>query len=321
MVFKKLVRKIALSSVVALVAIPAAGQDLMARQAPVDQRSKAVDPVALQSVMNRENSENPSSDLYEEWENRRTHAVYELPDVYKINLQGFHMPTSSRVVTSGFGRRWGRMHKGLDIKVYIGDTIRAAFSGKIRIVRYEPRGYGNYVVIRHNNGLETVYGHMSKHLVKENQMVRAGQAIGLGGNTGRSTGSHLHFETRLCGVALNPALMFDFANQDVTCDVYTFRKNGNGSTYSAPNRQQAKTTQNASPAPKANDAQTTNSPKSNEPVASSKNSDYRWHTVAAGESLESIAQTLGLSVEELCRMNEIGRFTPIRKGQHLRYKN
>ena len=116
------------------------------------------------------------------------------------------------------------MHKGLDIKVYIGDTIRAAFDGKVRIVRYEANGYGNYVVIRHNNGLETIYGHMSKHLVAENEHVRAGDPIGLGGNTGRSTGSHLHFETRLCGVALNPALMFDFRNQDVTGDTYLFRK-------------------------------------------------------------------------------------------------
>ena len=116
------------------------------------------------------------------------------------------------------------MHKGLDIKVYIGDTIRAAFSGKVRIVRYEANGYGNYVVIRHNNGLETIYGHLSRQLVHENQTVRAGQPIGLGGNTGLSTGSHLHFETRLCGVALNPALFFDFRNQDVTGDFYTFRR-------------------------------------------------------------------------------------------------
>ena len=317
MIIEKFIRKIALTSVVALAAVPALGQDLMARQAPVDQRSKAVDPVALQSVINRENSENPSSDLYEEWENHRTHAVYELPDVYKINLQGFQMPTTSRTVTSGFGRRWGRMHKGLDIKVYIGDTIRAAFSGKVRIVRYEARGYGNYVVIRHNNGLETVYGHMSKQLVRENQMVRAGQPIGLGGNTGRSTGSHLHFETRLCGVALNPALLFDFPNQDVTCDVYTFRKNGNGSAYSAPRRHQA---QKAAPAQHQNDAQGAQPARQNEPVAS-RQGDYHWHTVAAGESLESIAQAHGMSVEELCRQNEIGRYTPIRKGQHLRYKN
>jgi murein DD-endopeptidase MepM/ murein hydrolase activator NlpD len=134
------------------------------------------------------------------------------------------MPTPSRVVTSNFGSRWGRQHKGLDIKVYIGDTIRAAFSGKVRIVRYEGGGYGNYVVIRHPNGLETIYGHLSKQLVKENENVRAGEPIGLGGNTGRSTGSHLHFETRLCGVALNPALLFDFLNQDVTGDQYLFTR-------------------------------------------------------------------------------------------------
>ena len=137
------------------------------------------------------------------------------------------MPTTSRVITSNFGSRWGRQHKGLDIKVYIGDTIRSAFSGKVRIVRYEGGGYGKYIVIRHNNGLETIYGHLSKQLVEENQTVRAGEVIGLGGNTGRSTGSHLHFETRLCGVALNPALMFDFREQDVTGDYYAF----NRSTY------------------------------------------------------------------------------------------
>ena len=134
------------------------------------------------------------------------------------------MPTPSRVITSNFGRRWGRHHQGLDIKVYIGDTIRAAFSGKVRVVKYDGNGYGKYIVIRHSNGLETIYGHLSKQIVSVNQTVRAGQPIGLGGNTGRSTGSHLHFETRLCGVALNPALFFDFAHQDVTGDYYVFRR-------------------------------------------------------------------------------------------------
>ena len=108
----------------------------------------------------------------------------------------------------------------------------------MRIVKYEPRGYGNYVVIRHYNGLETIYGHMSKHLVKENQVVKAGEPIGLGGNTGRSTGSHLHFETRLCGVALNPALMFDFRNQDVTGDTYMFRRSTNSPRVSPRQRTQ-----------------------------------------------------------------------------------
>ena len=116
------------------------------------------------------------------------------------------------------------MHNGLDLKVNIGDTIVAAFDGKVRIVKYERRGYGKYVVIRHDNGLETVYGHLSKQLVEENQLVKAGEVIGLGGNTGRSTGSHLHFETRFLGIAINPIYMFDFPKQDIVADTYTFRK-------------------------------------------------------------------------------------------------
>jgi murein DD-endopeptidase MepM/ murein hydrolase activator NlpD len=128
-----------------------------------------------------------------------------LPDEFKIDLRNFTMPTDSKQVTSVYGQRWGRLHAGLDIKVYIGDTIRAAFDGKVRIVKYDARGYGKFVVIRHPNGLETYYGHLSKQLVKENQDVKSGEPIGLGGNTGRSTGSHLHFETRLCGISINPA--------------------------------------------------------------------------------------------------------------------
>ena len=155
---------------------------------------------------------------------QRSATATDMPDSFRISLKDFCMPTTSRVLTSNFGARWGRQHKGLDIKVYTGDTIRAAFSGKVRIVRYERRGYGKYVVIRHYNGLETIYGHLSEQLVEEDQEVRAGDVIGLGGNTGRSTGSHLHFETRLCGVALNPALMFDFRNQDVIDDYYMFHK-------------------------------------------------------------------------------------------------
>lgn len=164
----------------------------------------------------KENAQMPASDLYDTWSNSRVHFSGVLPDEYRIDLRGFHMPTPSRVVTSNFGCRWGRAHQGLDIKVYIGDTIRAAWSGKVRVVKYDARGYGKYVVIRHPNGLETYYGHMSKQLVSANEYVKAGQPIGLGGNTGRSTGSHLHFETRLCGHALNPALFFDFPNQDIT---------------------------------------------------------------------------------------------------------
>lgn len=327
MSFKKVIGKFAVTSIMAFAVIPVMGQDLIARQAPVDRKNKAVEQMALKNIVERENLDNPSSDLYEEWENRRTHATYRLPDNYKIDLRGFCMPTTSRVVTSNFGARWGRQHKGLDIKVYIGDTIRAAFSGKIRIVRYEPKGYGKYVVIRHNNGLETVYGHMSAQLVRENQVVRAGQPIGLGGNTGRSTGSHLHFETRLCGVALNPALMFDFKNQDVTGDFYTYRRSTNAREsvqatqmrgrndqhgYTREDVQGSKKAATVSKAPAAPTAET-----KEKPTASIK-AETRWYKVGNGDTVESVAEKNGISVETLCRLNRIGRYSKLTSGSLLK---
>ena len=188
MFFKNL-KKIAFLTVATVCTLPTMGQDLLARQAPIDRKMKAVDSMALRRLIQAESYESPAADLYNDWDNRYAHKATNLPDTFRINLRNFCMPTTNRVITSNFGSRWGRQHKGLDIKVYIGDTIRAAFSGKVRIVRYEGRGYGKYVVIRHNNGLETIYGHMSAQLVAENQEVRAGDPIGLGGNTGRSTGS------------------------------------------------------------------------------------------------------------------------------------
>lgn len=208
--------------------INASAQDLLARQAPIDRKLKAVDSLALQKQLKAEMSQYPACHLYPTWDNERVHVyagnTAALPDTFRIDLTGFCMPTPNTKITSKFGPRWHRMHNGLDIKVNIGDTIVSAFDGKVRVVKYERKGYGKYVVIRHENGLETIYGHLSKQLVKTDQTVKAGQPIGLGGNTGRSTGPHLHFETRLVGIAINPDLMFDFPHQDVTADSYLFIK-------------------------------------------------------------------------------------------------
>lgn len=170
----------------------------------------------------------PEIDIYKEgWNSRRVNPFKEneVPDRYVINVTGYVMPVMGRV-TSGYGYRprFKRMHKGVDLSLKMNDTVVAAFEGKVRVVNYEANGYGNYVIIRHPNGLETVYGHLNKHLVKENQSVKAGQAIGLGGSTGRSTGPHLHFETRFMGYAINPAAIFDFANHCTHTDQYTFSK-------------------------------------------------------------------------------------------------
>ena len=168
--------KTGLVAVAAMVSLSSFSQDLIARQAPIDKKLKSVDSLALQKQIRAEQSEYPALSLYPNWNNQYVHAYGNaiIPDTYTIDLTGFHMPTPSTKITSPFGPRWRRMHNGLDLKVNIGDTIVAAFDGKVRIVKYERRGYGKYVVIRHDNGLETVYGHLSKQLVEENQLVKAG---------------------------------------------------------------------------------------------------------------------------------------------------
>ena len=303
---------------VSIVAVPSQGQDLLARQAPIDRKMKAVDSVALSRLIQIEQMGSPAADLYQDWENHYAHRETALPDTFRIDLRDFCMPTDSRVLTSNFGARWGRQHKGLDIKVYIGDTIRAAFSGKVRVVRYEPGGYGNFVVIRHYNGLETIYGHMSKHLVKPDQEVRAGDPIGLGGNTGRSTGSHLHFETRLCGVALNPALMFDFRNQDVIGDFYTFRR----SSYSRESAQATRLRGVGGAVSASNggeDQLYTQSASSKRSAATAARSNTRFHKVRRGETLSSIARKRNTTVNAICKLNHISKNIRLRPGQILKY--
>ena len=320
MIIAKSLKSVALLVMTVFASTPLQAQDLLARQAPVDRKMKAVDSIALNRLIEQEMFENPAGDLYDEWDNELTHySGAALPDETTIDLRGFCMPTPSRVVTSNFGARWGRQHKGLDIKVYIGDTIRAAFSGKVRIVKYEPRGYGKYVVIRHYNGLETYYGHMSKQLVTENQEVNAGDPIGLGGNTGRSTGSHLHFETRLCGIALNPALMFDFRNQDVVGDFYTFKRSRYASESAQATRLRGANAENS-----GNGRFDTDEDEDDELLAIAAPSvtfapEVHFHKVKKGETLQAIARKCHTTVDNLCKLNRIGKNIRLMPGQILKY--
>ena len=171
----------------------------------------------------------PAANLYDlMWDTKWCHPYKTLnaPNNHEIDLRNFHMPIKWNVITSEFKYRvrFKRFHYGVDIKGYTGDTIYAAWEGKARVVKFDPKGYGKVVILRHPNGLETVYGHLSEQLVKTNQVVKAGEPIGLCGNTGRSFGSHLHFETRFCGVAIDPQKIFDFKNADIQSDKYIFRK-------------------------------------------------------------------------------------------------
>ena len=303
----KTLRKIAVCFSFSLMALPSFGQDLLANQAPIDRKLKAVDSVTLLQLIEKEKASlegNTSDESYNSWNTTSAHCYSSqlVPDSFKIDLRGYAMPTPSRKITSRFGYRprFRRMHKGLDIKVYTGDTIYAAFDGKARIVRYDRGGYGNYVVLRHENGLETIYGHMSKQLVKVNEEVKAGDPIGLGGNTGRSFGSHLHFETRLLGQPINPEFLFDFVNQDVTGDFYVFRKNKNDQA----NRATALAVKNNN----GNNART-----------SSKSSGSHYYKVRRGDNLYAISKRLRVSIDKICATNKIRRTTTLRPGQILRY--
>lgn len=162
-----------------------------------------------------------------------------IPSSKNIDVSKYAMPVKHRVVNSHFGYRkqFGRQHKGTDLKANIGDTVYAAFTGKVRLTKFERNGYGFYIIVRHDNGLETYYAHLSKFLVKENQYVKAGTPIALSGNTGRSTGPHLHFETRFMGKAINPEKIFDFVNGQTHRDHYVF--NRNSSDIADNNRQSA----------------------------------------------------------------------------------
>ena len=283
--------KVVLVAAFALVNLNVSAQDLLARQAPIDKKLKAVDSVALIRQIHKEMGAYPAYSLYPEWSNAYAHNYKNvtLPDSFKIVLSGYCMPTSNTKITSKFGPRRRRMHNGIDVKVYIGDTIRAAFNGKVRVVKNQGRrtGYGKYVIIRHDNGLETVYGHLSKQLVSEDQYVEAGEVIGLGGNTGRSTGSHLHFETRFLGQAINPALLFDFEKQDIVADSYLFKKGNNR-------------------------YRRTNS------SAIASNGDIQYYKVRKGDSLSRISKKTGVSIDRLCKLNGITRRTTLRPNQVLK---
>ena len=259
-------------------------QDLLTEQAPQDRPMARIDSVVLSRLIKAELYEFPADDLYPEWSNDYAHKYpnVTLPDSLIIDLTGYCMPTENTKVNDIFGYRprRKRVHYGLDIKVERGDTIRAAFDGKVRYCSYQRRGYGHYVVIRHPNGLETLYAHLTSKLVAENDVVRAGDPIGLGGNTGRSTGPHLHFETRLLGKALNPALFFDFPNQNVTGDFYLYTK----------------------PKKKVYDP----------------SDPETYYKVRSGDSLSRIAAHKGVSVKQLCKLNGITTQTTLRVGQILR---
>ena len=246
----------------------------------------------VKGVLGTETEDLTISDIDEQfgWESPRVNCYegVEVPATAKIDVTGFYMPVPGQVTSNyGYRPRFRRMHRGIDLNLNTGDTVRAAFNGRVRIVNYEAKGYGKYVVIRHDNGLETVYAHFSKHLVERNQYVKAGEAIGLGGNTGRSFGSHLHFETRYMGVAINPAAIIDFGNSTVHSDVFTFNKTTyqNARDYSPAAAQKASTKKSSKS--KASKKSSKSKSKSKKKSTSKKKSSKKSKSTASTKTKKS----------------------------------
>lgn len=260
----------------------------------------------------------PALDLYSEWNDNfdpmNGKRPANVPNQVDIDLSGWYAPIKGQI-TSPFGWRKRRMHKGVDIKLYVGDTVRAAFDGRVRICRFERRGYGNYYVIRHENGLETIYGHLSKHIVKADQYVKAGQAIGLGGSTGRSTGPHLHFEMRHMGVALDPSDIINFETFRPHEQIYSLNRKQAEWAQSNKGKRGTRYSDNSS---------SRNNAKGGKAQAGRANNNNAggkgYHTIKRGDTLGSIARRYGTTVNRLCKLNGIRANSKIQAGKRLRYK-
>lgn len=287
---KGLIGKIGMAIFLAFTIVGARAQDVMPEPVQLHKPMELVDTVESRDMLLNEANIIPSDEMYPVWKNSGVHYNSTMPDSFRIDLRNYVMPTSNTKITDVFGYRPNRkrVHQGLDIKVQTGDTIYAAFDGKVRITAFQRRGYGHYVVIRHNNGIETLYAHLSKKLVTENHNVKAGDPIGLGGNTGRSSGSHLHFETILMGKSIDPAELFDFKNQKVTGDSYVYRKPG--SKYIENGKEKI-----AGPEPK-------------------------YHKVKSGDTIERIARKYGVPQKQIFDLNGLNSRSVIRPGQSLRYQ-
>ncbi|MDR3227596.1 MAG: peptidoglycan DD-metalloendopeptidase family protein [Prevotellaceae bacterium] len=231
----------------------------------------------------------PASDIYPTWTNATVNPykidVAKISDTIKFEMYDFVYPLLKPMhITSKFGYRRGRSHNGIDLKLYTGDTVVAPMRGMVRVVgsNGRRRGYGNFVVIRHYNGLETVYGHLSKALVEINQIVEAGDVIALGGNTGRSSGSHLHWELRYLGNPINPEDVIDFETNKPKSEVYCMNKQ--------------KTFEHVIEQAKA-----------------------RFWTIKKGDTLGRISQRTGVPIKRICALNNITTKTILRIGRNLRY--
>ncbi len=231
----------------------------------------------------------------------------DLPSSWSIwlvdSLDQYHCPFIGDIHPRGkFGPRRGRRHQGVDIPLKTGDPVYATFTGKVRMSKYFG-GFGNLIVIRHENGLETFYAHLSKRNVEVGDWVNAGDVIGLGGSSGRSTGPHLHFETRYNGFAFDPQWLIDFKTGELRHRLFVLKKKYFNiySNYEQDFEDEMKNHEED----EAEDAE---------------KAAMKYHTIRSGDTLGRIAINNGTTVKELCRLNGITPTTTLRIGRRIRVR-
>ena len=297
--------------------------NLLAKQQRINERIRLEE--AQQYAADLYEEVEPEPDIYlEGWDSDRVNPYKNanVPATKLLDVSGFHMPIKGNYITSPYGYRpaFRRQHKGVDMRAAVGDTVYAAFSGKVRLTKFERGGYGFYVILRHDNGLETVYGHLTRFLVQPNQTVRAGQPIALSGNTGRSTGPHLHFETRFMGYAINPAAIIDFANRTTHTDTYTFNKSNytESRSYSPSRRYSTAVGGNSKSYSARHSASAKNTSYSGN-KRQRRSAERSTYKVRNGDSLSKIAARNGTTVAKLKKMNGI-KGNNVQSGKVLRVR-
>jgi murein DD-endopeptidase MepM/ murein hydrolase activator NlpD len=230
----------------------------------------------------------PASSLYKTWNSEHAFIVEDISDLKDttliLQLEGdligyYQSPLDKIVVTSFFGPRYGRQHKGIDLDLEVWDPVKVVFPGVVKTAKYYG-GYGRVVVVRHYNGLETLYAHLHKIKVKPGDKVNAGDVIGLGGSSGRSTGSHLHFECRFRGWPINPKQIIDFNEERLITDKLVIQAGALGL------------------------------------AAFPEGTNY--HVVKKGDTLYDICQQYGTDIRKVCEINGIQKSQTLRVGQKIR---
>lgn len=260
------------------------------------------------------NTESVKAHKYDHWLKEDTCMIIFPKDTGRY----FVCPYPGKVI-SPFGLRGRKIHTGTDIKLKLNDTVRCAFHGMVRLARWY-YGYGYTVVVRHYNGLETLYGHLNKMLVKPDQMVKAGDVIGLGGRTGRASCTHLHFETRFLEDAFNAETVIDFNDcclrSDtliITSSTFSRSRYFSGKVKKSPNVTSQKE--------KNNNVKGLTSEENKNTAALQPGKDGAlYYTIKSGDTLYGIAKKYGTTVDHICKVSNINRNSILRLGQRIRIR-